>query len=206
MDKKPTTIYDIKINPPIGRSGDYAIEQFHVTEKEARYANLRAFRTGRKIDAGTYYRLIRGYHVGSFDTTIVMSDVPAERGDLHGIFYASHGSVLINGLGLGLVVEALCQKPEVTDVTVIEISQDVINLVASHYLQKYGDKLTIIHADALTWKPPKGKRYDVVWNDIWDNICADNLSDMHKLHRKYGGKSDWIGSWCRNECERAKNR
>jgi hypothetical protein len=34
----------------------------------------------------------------------------------------------------------------------------------------------------------KGKRYDMVWHDIWDDICSDNLEGMAKLHRKYGDR------------------
>ena len=63
-------------------------------------------------------------------------------------------------------------------------------------------KLNIICADALEWKPPKGTRYNAVWHDIWDNICGDNLDDMKKLHRKYGRRTNWQGSWCRDQCER----
>ena len=63
-------------------------------------------------------------------------------------------------------------------------------------------RVTIINADAFEWKPPKDQRYDVVWHDIWDNICGDNLPEMTKLHRKYGKKTDWQGSWCKYECKR----
>lgn len=62
--------------------------------------------------------------------------------------------------------------------------------------------MQIINADAFAYKPPKSKRYGAVWHDIWANICADNLPEMHKLHRKYGRIADWQGSWCRWQCER----
>lgn len=108
----------------------------------------------------------------------------------------------MNGLGLGLIVGCMLEKEQVNHVTVIEISAEVIELVGTHYLKKYGDRLTIIHADALEYKPSKGQRFNTVWHDIWPTICSDHLPDMHKLHRKYGRRCDWQGSWCRYLMER----
>ena len=55
--------------------------------------------------------------------------------------------------------------------------------------------------DALQFMP-RGMKFTVVWHDIWNHICSDNLPDMHKLHRKYGRRTDWQGSWARHLCER----
>ena len=60
--------------------------------------------------------------------------------------------------------------------------------------------------DAFEYKPPKGKRYDAVWHDIWDGICTDNLKDMKKLHRKYGKNSNYQASWARGLCELYEKR
>lgn len=131
--------------------------------------------------------------------SIVMSDTPSEMETNYEPVYQAKGSCLLNGLGISLVLKNILLKKEVMEVTVVEVSQDVLDLVSPHYKD---DKVTYIHANAMTFKPPKGKRFQMVWHDIWDNICADNLPDMHKLHRKYGRRTDWQGSWCRYECER----
>lgn len=131
-----------------------------------------------------------------------MSDTPDEIRDLYPIVWKAQGHVLINGLGLGVVLQACLQKEDVTRATVIEISPDVIALVAPHYREKYGDRFEVIQADALAWKPPKGVRYGAVWHDIWDTICWENLESMKLLHRRYGRRADWQGSWCRYLCER----
>ena len=156
---------------------------------------------GREIVAGEYTKLMRG-------NTIVMSDTSAEISDHSYFVRQARGNVLINGLGLGWAVEALLQKESVKYITVIEKSLDVINLVAKHYEDKCpkDKKLWILQGDALDYKAPRGKRYDAVWHDIWDNICADNLEDMKTLHRKYGRRCDWQGSWCRYQCEVAMRR
>lgn len=182
------------MNIPEGASGDWSIEHFEVTEDGARFHNLRAaFRPGhRTIRPGRYTALKRSGRV-------IMSDVPAEIRD-HGFFiHKASGRVLINGLGLGYCTTKVLEKPSVTEVTVIEKSPDVIALVAPHISDA---RLTVVEADALSWRPPVGVRYDAVWHDIWDDICADNLEQMKLLHRRYGRRCDWQGSWARSLCER----
>lgn len=180
----------IEVNVPDGKSGDWSVETFVVQNKEFSQM-ISAMKNGRSVPGGTYKRLMRS-------GTCVMSNTPDEIRDSLRFIYHAHGSILVNGLGLGVLLKALLDKPEVTDITVIENSEDVIKLVAPFYTDP---RLTIIHADCFTYNPPKGKMYDCVWHDIWDNICADNLPEMKKLHRKYGKRTKYQESWCRNLCE-----
>jgi len=207
------TYMTYKVSVPEGSSGPWKIERFTVDKKESDFASLRAMISGSGfgrggLPPGTYTRLLRGQ-------TIVMSDTPDEIRDHYALFRAAQGEVLLNGLGLGVALNGCLSKVLADDgtsagremavehLTVIEKSQDVINLVGPYYEDKFGDRLTIIHADALEWRAQKGKRYDVVWHDIWDDICADNLEEMSKLHRKYGRRCEWQASWCRSLCARA---
>ena len=186
-----------KVDVPEGQSGDWRIERFTVTKEAEKFGRLRAIATGRGrfAPAGTYTRLMR-------NGTLVMSDTPDEIRDHYEAIHQAKGHVLVNGLGLGVALQAMLEKPEVERVTVVEISADVIALVGPHYKAKYGDRLEVIQADAMTWKPPKGVRYDAVWHDIWDAICSDNLDTMHTLHRRYGRRTNWQGSWGRYQCKR----
>lgn len=183
----------IEVNVPDGVSGKWSVSTFEVP-KEDLSQMLSMMKYGRGVPAGTYKRLMRGGEV-------IMSNTPDEISDFLGFYYKAKGSILINGLGIGVTLKALMEKPEVTDITVIENSEDVIKLVASSYQDP---KVTIIHADAFTWNPPKGKVYDCVWHDIWDNICADNLPEMAKLHRKYARRAKYQESWCKYRCQRQK--
>ena len=183
----------IEVNVPDGVSGKWSVSTFTV-EKEELSQMLSMMKYGRGVPAGTYKRLMRG-------GATIMSNTPDEISDFLGFLYKAKGSILINGLGLGVTLKALAEKPEVTDITVIENSEDVIKLVAPYYTDP---KITIIQADAFTWNPPKGKIYDCVWHDIWDNICADNLPEMTKLHRKYARRSKYQESWCKYRCLRQK--
>ena len=191
-----------KVDVPEGVVRKWAIQRFTVSAADARWANLTSAMSGggnfggRDITPGTYTKL-------TYNGSIVMSDVPAEMRDHMMPVIKAEGHCLLNGLGLGMVANAMLMKPEVTEVTVIELDPDVIALVAQHYKEKFGDKITIIQADALTYEPPKKARYGAVWHDIWPNICSDNLASMKLLHKKYGRRAEWQGSWCRAECERA---
>jgi spermidine synthase len=110
------------------------------------------------------------------------------------------GSVLIHGLGLGCAVRMALQAGA-ERVTVIELDQDVIDHVAPHLND---ERVTIYQGDALTRRWPVGSTWTVVWHDIWDTICGENLPEMHRLHRSFGGRSLWQGSWARSTVERLR--
>jgi len=185
-----------KVSVPEGRSGDWKVEKFTVSEEDARFFNMRAMfsfsNRGRMIESGTYTRLMRNGEV-------VMSDTPTEIGDHLWFMQDAMGNVLLNGLGLGVVLNGVLLEDRVEKVVVNEISEDVIKLIAPHFKDS---RITINHADAFTWKP--SLRFNFVWHDIWDNICEDNLKDMKRLHRKYGHylqSPHFQGSWCRDWIE-----
>ncbi len=202
--KQMERIITLKSSVPEGQEGDWKIEKFIVDEQGADSHNFRESLHGRdrNIKPGTYTRLMR-------NSTLVMSDTYSEKSDSRNFLYHAKGDILINGLGLGWAVEACLHIPEVKHITVIEISEDVLKLVCLHLQKKYKYDARKIHfwnADALTYCPPKGKIYDAVWHDIWDNICGDNWESMKKLHRKYGKRSKWQGSWCRKEIKYSINK
>ncbi len=180
----------LKVDVPEGVSGDWAIERFEVTKEDSAFG---LFTFGNRTPyPGEYTRLMCRREV-------VMSDTPAEMADHYAPVRNAKGNILINGLGLGMVLLNCMEKEGVEHATVVEYSEDVINLVWPHYKEKYGDRIEIVHADALEWKPPKGVRYGMVWHDIWTFICTDNYEDMKKLHRRYGRRTEWQGSWSREE-------
>jgi spermidine synthase len=105
-----------------------------------------------------------------------------------------------------MVAKAMLEKSPHVKVTVIELSEDVIELVGAHLKEQYGDRLEIIEADVMLWKPPKGAKYDVVWMDIWDTISEDNLDDMEVLNRRYARKAVWKGCWQQEGCRAQRDR
>jgi hypothetical protein len=157
-------------------------------------ANLEYERQGRGCEPGKYARLIVDGELWMSDTTSERRDhrEPVAMGDMLG------GRALINGLGLGCVVGAMLDT--VDHVDVVERDGRVINSIGAWYRSEYGDRVTIHHGDALTIPWPRGSRWNVVWHDIWPTIASDNLAEMETLHRRYGNRARWQGSWCQREC------
>lgn len=190
-----------KVDVPEGVSGDWRVERFTVSDDEAKFHNVRCMlnhrREGnRQIRPGNYTKLMRG-------DVIVMSDTPAEMRDHWTAMRLAKGDILINGLGLGLYAENVLLKDDVSHVTIIEKSPDVIRLVADHLYGRYGrERLEIIEDDALGFRAPVNKVYDFVWHDIWDYISPENSQTMGRLHRKYGRKCMYQDSWCRTEVKK----
>ncbi len=175
---------------PAGKHGSAEITRFTVSEDASSFSAIR----GEYVPAGDYTRL-------SINGKLVMSDTPKEKRDHWDLFSHARGHVLLNGLGLGCCLGVILPSDKVDRVTVIEVNQDVIDLISPHF-----PKAEIICADAFAWKPPKGVRYGAVWHDIWPDMCLDFLPEMHKLHRKYGRRTDWQGSWSRSHLEYQRRR
>lgn len=164
----------LKLDVPEGESGSWKVERFEVTNNDS-FASMFSY-GARCVRPGSYTKLTRNGRV-------IMSDTSAEIID-HYWLKEQKGTGLVNGLGLGVGLE-LCME-NASFVYVVENSKNVLSLVAEHYLFKYGDRLEIIFADALSYRPPKWMRLDFVWHDIWDNISLDNLPEMTLLKRRYG--------------------
>lgn len=135
---------------------------------------LRTVFDGRGVPPGDYTRLrIAG-------ASAWMTDTPAEYADAEPFIYRACGSVLISGLGLGMVTKAVLAKPDVEYLTVLENHPGVITLVAPAYQDP---RLRIIETDCRTWK--SDRRYDWAWHDIWGDVSSDDLPEMASVCRHY---------------------
>ena len=160
--------------------GDWSLSAFEVSEAEAKFHNLRCDinrRYAQRISPGRYMQLAhrrRG---------IVMSNTPMEVRTNLEAYRQARGKVLINGLGMGMLLDGILRKPEVESVRVIELDPDVIALVGPRFADN--PKCEIIQADAFEYRPARGEVFDYVWHDIWDDISAENIEQMKKLVRQY---------------------
>lgn len=170
------------------------VDGIRVERFEARSDTIEAFRqaiVGRPVADGTYTKLV-------VDGKLWMSDTPAEKKDhvpaLQMMRLQHAKRVLINGLGIGMVLKAALSFDFIEHIDVIEIDQRIIDVIGPHYNDP---RVTIHHADAYEqmrrW--PTGARWDVAWHDIWRQIDIDNLPHMERLHRSYGHRVGWQGSW-----------
>lgn len=150
--------------------GDWKLEKFTIESN-----NLMARMQG--ITPGTYVRLT---HRGE----CVMSNTNMEKRTNMDFCINAHGDVLIGGLGIGMIILAIQDKPEVKSITVIEKNQEVIDMVASQL--NFNEKVNIICADVFEWKPEKGVKYDVSYMDIWNWVNEDVYEkEMKPLKRRY---------------------
>lgn len=185
---------------PEGERGNVKVQHFTVSEEASRFSNVRAsissFR-GEYVEPGRYARLI-------VDGKVMMSDTLMEKSTNSLAVHQANGDVLIAGMGLGVMLIPVCQKPEVRSVTVVEKSADVIALVEPHvraYLGEDAKKLTVIEADIFQFPLKKGQKWDTLWFDVWADICESNLDEVTTLKRKFARRLNrenpkcWVQAW-----------
>jgi hypothetical protein len=185
---------------PEGERGEAKVTHFEVDEKASRFTSLRAavnMCSGEYVPPGRYARLVVG-------RDLMMSDTEMEQSTNSCAVYAANGDVLIAGMGLGVMLIPVCRKPEVKSVLVIERSADVIALVEPYvrkFLGKDAEKLIVLNMDIFDLQPPKGKKWDTIWFDIWPNVCEDNLDGLGTLKRRFSKRLNrenpkcWMGAW-----------
>lgn len=177
---------------PEGRCGEAEVSYITVTAD----MSARSAARGNYVPPGDYVRLRVG-------PTYVMSDTPMERRSNLEVVRRAHGRVLIAGLGLGMILGPILRKSEVESVTVVEVSRDVVNLIAPRWADP---KLTVIGGDIWEYSPRLGE-LNTVYFDIWPLRSRDNLPQMAELRRRAlcwldpKDPSGWVGSWYETELQ-----
>lgn len=127
-----------------------------------------------------------------------MSITPHEINTMEEPIKAAKGHVLVYGLGLGYFAYMCSIKPEVSKITIIENSQDVISLFKNEILPKFENKnkIEIIESDAFKFAKDhlNSKDYDYIFIDLWHD-ANDGLPlylGMKKLENKNTINSYWI--------------
>ena len=124
-----------KCELPEATSGEWAVDRFRVGAGEPTHDRRPSFAARRP---GRYTVLRRG-------TTHFMTDLYEEWWTQKSAIDEAcrrGGHLLITGLGLGMIVESVLRPAEsaVERVTVLELSPDVIALVAPHLARRFGDR------------------------------------------------------------------
>lgn len=192
--------------------GDARLSPYEINQRDALvdYSISRTMtdRGGRWTPPGEYVKLeMLNLHVVSGDDdslrwAVMMSDTPDEAND-HAEAIARcefADTVLVHGLGLGCFLHTILATSHVTHVDVVELSPDVVRLVGPHFEEYVSEgRLTIHQGDCLSYKWPRGMRWDVVWHDVWPTISMENLRggglSYEHLLRKFGSRADWQGAW-----------
>lgn len=86
------------------------------------------------------------------------------------------GSVLVMGLGLGIVAKALARNPKVSDIVVVEIDPNVATIVGKL------PNVDVILADARKFIP--SKNFDICYWDIHSEWDGQTVLDYYELCKK----------------------
>jgi hypothetical protein len=181
------------------RVGDrFELRKFTIDEEKVKMARLTSSMRGSR----EYDELIPGDYIQLIDKKlgeIVMSDTPMEKSTNMDLYQHANGDVLIGGLGIGMILLAIQDKPEVKSITVIEKFEEIMVMVKEQL--PINEKVIVINADIFEWVPDKGTKYDTIYIDIWNNICGDFWEEHKKLNRKFSkylnkeNPNAWAGSW-----------
>lgn len=105
----------------------------------------------------------------------------------------AHGKVVTFGLGLGYYAYMASEKEEIESVTVVELSEDVINLFKTHILpqMKNRHKIKIVNSDAFEYAEkimPK-ENFDYAFVDTWRDASDgapmyERMSKLEKFSKK----------------------
>jgi hypothetical protein len=138
-----------------------------------------------KYDSGSYHLYNRGTQWMGTDENFVHA-----KDTLYSQYDLAYGDVLLTGLGFGILTKALSEKPEITSVTVLEISKDVIDAFLLN--NTLNDKVTIILADACTYSSEV--KYDCLFPDHYELQSSEwMIKDMNNLSRRI--KHDVFWPW-----------
>ena len=176
----------IRVNIPAGVSGNWEVAHY---TNQTTDNHWQLYLQMKQESFSNYTVLLR-----SDSDMPVMQDSRGEYREHQWLWDNATGDVLIGGLGLGMVHEVLKNNSNVTSVTVIENSQDVIDLVWPYCVKD--ETFTLIKADIETWTPPQGSSWDVAWFDTWDvknSLTWDAYKNL--MQTRYSSYCTEIGFW-----------
>jgi hypothetical protein len=134
------------------------------------------------------------YPVLTIKGEVWMSLTPMELQSAAYAYELAEGKVATAGLGMGYFALKCAEKPEVESVTVYEVNQDIIDhFVKSHEKRPYFDKIIIIRGDVH--EHLKGQKFDLIWLDIYQTMCPDDVMVDLEYFRKHNPQSGTIMFW-----------
>ncbi len=189
---------------PEHRGKRIRIDHFEVTPHMAMALAMKGMHRGNVRDynpPGTYVRLLvrldeddPDYDDDNDGWSVMMSDTLSERVEAAPLLLSAKGRVLVAGLGLGMLVHGLLDRPGVDTVTVLELNPEVIKAVGPTLP---ANRVTIVQADARGWAPcddphtvydpGSAYAYDTVLLDIWPvlgSTMRDELAEMRAHYQR----------------------
>lgn len=178
------------VRVPPSKFGNWEVIKFTITEEEAKFYNMRNIINRRSllnVEQGEFVRLVKG------GSEVVMSNTLMELETNQVAYENATGNVLIAGLGMGMILDAILSKPDVTKVRIIELDQDIIDNIGVLY--KDHPKVEIVQGSIFDYTLQKDEYYNYIWFDIWTYITNDNIEEILELHSKFCRHCKWMSFW-----------
>lgn len=147
-----------------------------------------------------YFRALR--EVGSYPVLLEgtepwMSFTPREAEAMQHHVAVAKGHVVMVGAGLGIAAYNMLKKPEVTELTLIEINKTVHELLWKIGIWDWPgakEKMTMVRKDVFKIGQ-LDKHVDFLYVDIWKDLGEEEaLSDVKKIFEKFA-EIDLVGWW-----------
>jgi len=166
----------------LGQSGPWTIQRIMMVAS-------RGYRGEVYRTAGTV--ILSG--PGSAGRASWMSMTPSEIESQEIGLIAARGHTVVLGMGMGWLAANAALKPEVTHVTVVERDRNILELMHEQAVfeqlpPEARDKLEIVEADALAWRP--SVPVDSLQADIWERFVEDDkLAHARTMQDNIGAAS-----------------
>lgn len=163
------------IRIPEGKLGKWELKTMELAPCEAFVCNdFRVFPDGRMIPQIGFFSRAYRYPAVLENGREWMTLMPNETVTTLPAVAQAKGKVLTYGLGLGYFAFMASEKEDVSSVTVVERSEEVIELFRTHILPQFPqrDKIRVICADAFDYAKNVMplEQYDFVFADIWHDV------------------------------------
>lgn len=132
---------------------------------------------------------------------IWMSPTLSEQNTINPCIEKATGHVLTFGLGLGYFPYMCSLKDDIKDITIVEYSQEVINLFEEYILPQFEfkEKIKIVKGDMFDYLNQAFlDKFDYIFVDIWKNN-EDGLEILNKIFEQINYKGN-IDYWIENSC------
>lgn len=160
---------------PEGERGKWELKTMELAPCEAFVCNdFRVFPDGRMIPQIGFFPRAYRYPAVLENGREWMTLMPNETVTTLPAVAKAKGKVLTYGLGLGYFPFMTSRKEEVSSVTIVERSEDVIALFKEHILPQFPhkEKIRVICAEAFDYAKEQmpAEHYDFVFADIWHDV------------------------------------
>jgi len=170
--------------------GNWYIEKYKFTDHFQPTAPL--YTLNPKDPLGDYLALVNK------DRGVIMTNSPKELSQMNDFVDKCEGTILIAGLGLGIILSRILEKTNINDIFVVEIDLDVIHMVSPYFANT---KANIIYGDIREIPLYFFPYIDYAWMDIWDTNLSDKLGDRHKCINRWKRQVKVVNAWSQDKIE-----